>query len=150
MGMPAKLVPDVLQNSSVIITATLRGWPDRKRYSTTHEFTSGLLWFEVKLFLLKMSFPFISLSNYFSCDIASWHIVDDTQNLFNNCAKIEVIMIVNQQSLTSMSWSLPSQMWGGGGVGGWVQGKNRDPFLALTRLKFPNIVILSINHDSRK
>ena len=33
---------------------------------------------------------------------------------------------------------------------GWVQGKNRDPFVAGTRLKFRNIVILSINHDSRK
>ena len=32
---------------------------------------------------------------------------------------------------------------------GWVQGKNKDPFLTGTRLKFPNIVILSINHDSR-
>ena len=31
---------------------------------------------------------------------------------------------------------------------GWVKGKNTDPFLAGTRLKFPNIVILSINHDS--
>ena len=33
---------------------------------------------------------------------------------------------------------------------GWVQGNNRGPFLAGTRLKFRNIVILSINHDSRK
>ena len=32
---------------------------------------------------------------------------------------------------------------------GWVQGKTKDPFLAGTRLKFPNIVFLSINHDSR-
>ena len=54
------------------------------------------------------------------------------------------------------------QMRGGGGGGwvqgknrrqkcgvGWVQGKNRDPFVAGTRLKFQNIMILSINHDSR-
>ena len=32
---------------------------------------------------------------------------------------------------------------------GWVQGKNRDPFVAGTRLKFRNIVTLSISHDSR-
>ena len=32
---------------------------------------------------------------------------------------------------------------------GWVKGKNRDPFLAGTRLKFPNVVILSINHDKK-
>ena len=32
---------------------------------------------------------------------------------------------------------------------GWVKRKNRDPFLAGTRLKFPNVVILSINHDSK-
>ena len=31
VGMSAKFVPDVLQNSSVIITATLRGWPDQKK-----------------------------------------------------------------------------------------------------------------------
>ena len=69
---------------------------DNILHSTTHEFTSGLLWFEVLLFLLKMSFPFISSSKYFSCTIASWHIVDETQNFFNNCGKIEVIMIVKK------------------------------------------------------
>ena len=31
VGMPAKFVPDVLQNSSVIRIATLRGWPDHKK-----------------------------------------------------------------------------------------------------------------------
>ena len=38
----------------------------------------------------------------------------------------------------------------GGGEVGWVQGKTKDPFVAGTRLKFRNIAILSINHDSRK
>ena len=31
VGMPAKFVPDVLQNSSVIRIATLRDWPDHKK-----------------------------------------------------------------------------------------------------------------------
>ena len=43
--------------------------------------------------------------------------------------------------ISSFSSELPlvrRQMRGGGG---WVQGKNRDPFLAGTRLKFRNIVL---------
>ena len=52
--------------------------------------------------------------------------------------------------ISSFSPELPlvRRQMGGGGVG-WVQGKNKDPFLTGTGLKFPNIVILSINHDSR-
>ena len=106
------------------------------------------------MFLLKMSFPFISSSKYISCNIASWHIVDETQNFFNNCGKIEVIMVIKKFKsaityfnvmISSFSPELPLVRRQMRGVG-WVQGKSRDPFLAGTRLKFPNIY--DLEHQS--
>ena len=72
--------------------------------------------------------------------------MDETQNFFNDCGKIEVIMVIKEFKsaityfngmISSFSPELPVVRRKMRGVG-WVQGKNSDPFLAGTRLKFPN------------